>query len=122
MPPNHALQRTEAGGGVFCVFRVLRGQPLSLSLASLGDFAALYPMSPIQTIYDSSQIRRVVVFQREDGSFGFEEQRFSAEALERAWIPFGRYSLSRCDTAESALAEAHGRVAWLAASSAGPVA
>ena len=35
--PNHALQRTEAGGGVFYVFRVLRRQPPSLSLSSLGQ-------------------------------------------------------------------------------------
>ena len=33
--PNHALQRTEAGG-VFSVFHVLRRQPLSLSLGPLG--------------------------------------------------------------------------------------
>ena len=34
--PNHALQRTEAGGGVFSVYRALLRQPLSLSLDSLG--------------------------------------------------------------------------------------
>ena len=34
--PNHALQRTEAGGRLFCVFHVLRRQPPSLSLSPLG--------------------------------------------------------------------------------------
>ena len=34
--PNHALQRTEAGRRGFPRFHVLRGQPLSLSLSSLG--------------------------------------------------------------------------------------
>ena len=34
--PNHALQRTEAGGGAFFAIHVLRRQPLSLSLSSLG--------------------------------------------------------------------------------------
>ena len=34
--PNHALQRTEAGGGLFSVYHVLLRQPLSLSLDSLG--------------------------------------------------------------------------------------
>ena len=34
--PNHALQRTEAGGGLFLAFHVLFRQPLSLSLDSLG--------------------------------------------------------------------------------------
>ena len=39
LPPNHALQRTEAGGGVFRVGFVLCRQPLSLSLSSLGPCA-----------------------------------------------------------------------------------
>ena len=34
--PNHALQRTEAGGGLCSEYRVLLRQPLSLSLDSLG--------------------------------------------------------------------------------------
>ena len=34
--PNHALQRTEAGRQVFSAIYALRGQPLSLSLSSLG--------------------------------------------------------------------------------------
>ena len=38
-PPNNALQRTEAGGGVFSAIHVLRRQPPSLSLGPLGDFA-----------------------------------------------------------------------------------
>jgi hypothetical protein len=33
---NHALQRTDAGGGVFSAYHVLLRQPLSLSLDSLG--------------------------------------------------------------------------------------
>ena len=40
--PNHALQRTEARRQVFPAFHVLRGQPLSLSLEALGDYA-LFP-------------------------------------------------------------------------------
>ena len=34
--PNHALQRTEAGGGLFLAFRVCPRQPLPLSLVPLG--------------------------------------------------------------------------------------
>ena len=37
---NHALQRTEAGVGVCSEYHVLLRQPLSLSLSSLGRFAA----------------------------------------------------------------------------------
>ncbi len=40
--PNHALQRTEAGVGVFSVYHVFPRQPLSLSLGPLGDYA-LFP-------------------------------------------------------------------------------
>ena len=39
--PNHALQRTEAGRWGFPRFHVLRGQPLSLSLSSLGHLAVV---------------------------------------------------------------------------------
>lgn len=34
--PNNALQRTESGGRLFCVFHALRRQPPSLSLGPLG--------------------------------------------------------------------------------------
>jgi hypothetical protein len=70
-------------------------------------------MTTVQTIYDDAKKRRVIILQREDGSFGFEEQRFSDEPLEMCWIPFGRYSVCHCDTAERALVEARGRVTWL---------
>ena len=66
----------------------------------------------IQTIYDDSRKRRVIIFHRNDGSFGFEEEFFSDEPLELAWLPSGRDS--RCETAEGALVEACGRVEWLA--------
>ena len=69
-------------------------------------------MKPVQTIYDDSKKRRVVIFQRDDGSFGFEEQRFSDEPLEMAWIPFGRRDC-HCDTVERALVEVRGRIDWL---------
>lgn len=65
----------------------------------------------IERIFDVSGSRRVLIFQREDGSFGFDEERFSREPLEMSWIPRG-YD-SRCDTRERALSEAMGRVEWL---------
>jgi hypothetical protein len=69
-------------------------------------------MKTLETIYDDSRKRRVIVFQRDDGSFGFDEERFSDEPLEMAWLPYGPDC--RCDSAERALSEAHGRVPWLA--------
>jgi len=71
-------------------------------------------MTKIQTITDKTLTRRVVVFRRDDGSFGFEEEWFSDEPLEKMWIPFGKYSVCRCDSEERALAEARGRVSWMA--------
>jgi hypothetical protein len=71
-------------------------------------------MTIIQTIVFDDQKRRVVVFQRDDGSFGFEEQRYLVNALEKAWLPAGEHSDTRFDTAERALLEARRHVPWLA--------
>jgi hypothetical protein len=73
-------------------------------------------MTTVQTIYDEAKKRRVIILQRPDGSFQFEEQRFSDEPLEMCWIPFGIYAVCHSDTAERALSEARGRVAWLSGS------
>ncbi len=74
-------------------------------------------METIKEIYDSSRQYRVVIFRREDGSFGFEDQHFSDYPREHCWIPHGLYSTSFCDTAEKAESEARGRVKWLSAES-----
>ena len=71
-------------------------------------------MTILQTIEFNDQKRRVVVFRRDDGSFGFEEQRFLLNPLEKAWLPLGEHSDARFDTAERALIEARKRVPWLA--------
>jgi hypothetical protein len=70
-------------------------------------------MINIQTIYDEAQKRRLIVFQRDDSTFGFREERFSAEPMELAWIALNLDSTCRCDTVERVLAEARGRVPWL---------
>jgi len=41
---------------------------------------------------------RVVIFQRRDGTFGFEEQKLSDDPLERCWIPAGQYSECVCQS------------------------
>src|SRR5690606_31263413 len=50
----------------------------------------------------------------DDGTFGFEDQHWSAGERERAWVPAGRYSVPRTESAEGALREAMERVCWLA--------
>jgi hypothetical protein len=67
----------------------------------------------LQTIYDDSRKRRVVIIQGDDATFGFAEEKFSDGSQEMAWIPISRRN-SRCDTVERALAEARGRIDWLA--------
>jgi hypothetical protein len=57
--------------------------------------------------------RKVQVFRREDGSFGFEAFIYSDEPLELCWIPYGRFSECFADNAQTAEAEARSRVEWL---------
>ena len=55
-----------------------------------------------------------MIFQRANGSYGFEEQRFSDDPVEMTWIPQGKYATAICASAELAMAEARGRIAWAA--------
>ncbi|QDT51373.1 hypothetical protein Pan258_54620 [Symmachiella dynata] len=71
-------------------------------------------MTIVQTIYDLKNSRRVNIIQRPDQSYGFEEESLSDDSLEMCWFTVGKYSTSRCDTKERALAEALSRVSWLA--------
>ena len=64
----------------------------------------------VQTIWNSDKTRRVDIFQRGDGSFGFEESHYGLD--EQSWILFGRYSESFTDTSEAAIREARARVSW----------
>jgi hypothetical protein len=56
-------------------------------------------------------IRRVVVFQRRDGTFDFEEERFWEE--ENSWAPLKKETATVVDTIDRALEEARGRIVWL---------
>jgi hypothetical protein len=68
----------------------------------------------VRIITDSTGLRRVVIYHREAGTFGFEEQRFSDVPEERCWLSVGRRSEAVCPTEELAVREAQGRVSWLA--------
>ena len=57
---------------------------------------------------------RVVLFRRDDGSFGFSVQKLAAESEPDVWIPIGRYSECFASDAGAAESEARERVAWLA--------
>jgi hypothetical protein len=68
----------------------------------------------VRIIYDETKKRRVRLFQDADGSYGFVEEFFSDDPLEFSWLPqtAGR-SRSICDSLETALREAKGRIDWL---------
>lgn len=67
----------------------------------------------IKKIASEDRTRRVIVFQRTDGTFGFEAQHWSNDEKEQCWLPAGKYSAARTESAESALREALQRVDWL---------
>ena len=56
--------------------------------------------------------RCVDIFQRPDGTFGFEEYRRDSEDG-RGWFPVGFFAGLIFDSAEAALGEARMRVIWL---------
>jgi hypothetical protein len=68
-------------------------------------------MQIVKTIVHPDGNRKMNVFQRPDGSFGFEEWHWGTE--EECWYPFGKYSIAFIDTIEPALQEIRGRVSWL---------
>lgn len=55
--------------------------------------------------------RKIQVFRRPDGTYGFEGYRFSDELRESCWIPYGYHGCRAVD-AHSAIREALGRVDW----------
>jgi hypothetical protein len=57
--------------------------------------------------------RKVRIFRRRNGTFGFEALLFSDRPLEMSWVPDGRFS--ECVAQDEGIAEreARGRVDWL---------
>lgn len=73
------------------------------------------PVKPVvlSSIETPEGDRCVDMFERENGTFGFEEWRRDPESLS-GWFAIGHYGDGIFETAEAALAEARTRVAWLA--------
>ena len=68
----------------------------------------------VKTILSPDGLRKVEIYQRGNGSFGFVAMRFSNEPTEMCWREDGRYSACHTPTIEIAEREARGRVKWLA--------
>jgi len=68
----------------------------------------------VQEFVDRSGHRRVVIFDLGDGTFTFIEEKYSDLPEERCWLPrVDRRSRPICDSIETAIREAIGRVTWL---------
>jgi hypothetical protein len=66
----------------------------------------------VKMIRDGRDRRRVEIFRRQNGTYGFTEWRW--DSADSAWTPFGRYAECVTDSPERAESEARSRVAWLA--------
>lgn len=72
----------------------------------------------VHTVMSPDGTRRVDIFKRRNGTFGFEESRWHPEYT--CWHPTGQpESDSFTDTLECALREARGRLDWLEKSTSG---
>jgi hypothetical protein len=65
----------------------------------------------VKVIHHPDGNRRVIIFQRRDGTFDFEEERFWEE--EDSWAPLRKETATVTDTLDRALEEVKGRVAWV---------
>ena len=63
--------------------------------------------------------RKAEIFERPDGTFGFDELAFGID--EDTWFPVGEYSVAIVDSLEHAISEAKGRIAWLSCEAQGGV-
>jgi hypothetical protein len=69
-------------------------------------------MDSLREIYNDDRKKRVVFYRRAVDSFSFTEETWSDEQFEQCWIP-SRWPNSFCDSLETAIREARGRIAWL---------
>jgi hypothetical protein len=67
----------------------------------------------VKELMSQDGARKVQIFRRDDGTFGFDAWRFSDNSLEMCWIPYGQYPECVAPTPEIAEREARGRVEWL---------
>ncbi len=68
----------------------------------------------IKEILATGGKRKVQIFRRDDGSFGFEALQSSEDPLGKCWIPHGRFSECIAPSSEIAEREARGRIDYLA--------
>ena len=67
----------------------------------------------LKEIYDVERKRRVIIYQNDLGTFGYEQEYFSEDHFEMCWIPTGRKVVGFYDSAATAETEARANVDWL---------
>jgi hypothetical protein len=70
-------------------------------------------MTVVRTLSSTDGRRKVEIYRRDDGTYGFEAWNWSDEPLERCWIPYGNFSHCIAPNADGPEREARGRVPWL---------
>ncbi|HEX7287250.1 MAG TPA: hypothetical protein VF532_13775 [Candidatus Angelobacter sp.] len=65
----------------------------------------------VKVIHHPDGRRRVVIFQRSDGTFDFEEEQFWDD--ENSWAPLKKETATVVDTLDRALEEVKGRIDWV---------
>lgn len=70
-------------------------------------------MKVLKSINNDDGSLCVDIFQREDGSIGFEEYRRDSED-QKGWFPVGEYADMKFESEDSAMTTAKACVGWLA--------
>jgi hypothetical protein len=65
----------------------------------------------IRVIRHPAGNRRVIIFQRRDGTFDFQEERFWED--ENSWAPLKKETATVTDTLDRVLEEVKGRIDWV---------
>jgi hypothetical protein len=84
-----------------------------VKLVSVTRRRVTHMRTTVSEILSPDGMRKVEIFRRADGTFGFESLKFSDDPNEMCWIPFGRFSECVTPDVHTAEAEARGRVDWL---------
>lgn len=70
-------------------------------------------MKIVKELLSEDGTRKVEIFERDNGTFGFKALKFSDDPLEMSWFPYGRFSDCFAPNESIAEREARGRVEWL---------
>jgi hypothetical protein len=106
--PRRPFTRTVGGG------KLQSAEPMRIgNTADWIDIGPLPVLHHLRTMYDDTRKRRVFIFQRDDGSFGFYEERWDDELYDPGWVPMVSDSECRADTLDTLMREVKGRVEWL---------